>query len=62
MSCGNAGLRPANGFNAFFARPRLDFYQGPVKWRTTQMDAAYLGIVIVFFALCFGMVSLFERI
>jgi hypothetical protein len=33
-----------------------------VKWRTTQVDAVYLGIVIVFFALCVGMVRLFERI
>jgi hypothetical protein len=28
----------------------------------TAMDAVYLGIVIVFFALCFGMVRLFEKI
>jgi len=26
------------------------------------VDAVYLGIVIVFFALCVGMVRLFERI
>ncbi len=26
------------------------------------VDAVYLGIVVVFFALCFGMVHLFEKI
>ena len=62
MSCGKTGLRPVASFNAFFTRPRIDFYEWPVKWRTTQVDAVYLGIVIVFFALCFGMVRLFEKI
>jgi len=30
--------------------------------RATQVDVVFLGIVIVFFALCFGMVRLFEKI
>jgi hypothetical protein len=28
----------------------------------TQVDAVYIGIVVLFFALCVGMVRLFERI
>ena len=30
--------------------------------RNRQMDAVYLGIVVIFFALCFGMVHMFEKI
>ena len=50
-------------FDAFLARGFLYSLEQPTEIRrTTQVDAVYLGIVVVFFALCFGMVRLFEQI
>jgi hypothetical protein len=34
----------------------------PIELEDRAVDAIYLGIVVVFFALCVGMVRLFEKL
>jgi hypothetical protein len=49
-------------FDEILMPDRIDFIQRVTQRRKIPVDAIYLGVVVAFFAMCFGMIRLFERL